>query len=92
MRIRRGGFLTDQPHTGNWGYSAGTSGTLAMSGGKRVLGIYATALTSGSLTINGGDTVSIPGGAINIAPRGTLIDPTIVFTGTNAYFVEYVAS
>ena len=81
-----------------WGYNSGTAGTLVLENGKRVLQISAVALESeGSFTINGGDVISLPYGSndnvsteITISPQGNLIDPTIIFTGTDSYFVEYV--
>jgi hypothetical protein len=84
---------------GTWGYASGVSGTVTLTGSKRVLQITAVALeTAGSLTINGGDTVPLPYGAtdkvsssICIEPRGNVTDPVIVFTGTDSYFIEYVS-
>lgn len=83
---------------GEWGYNSGVSGTLSLSGGKRVLMITAVSLESaGTITINGGDTIRMPYGSadkvsssITIEPVGNLVDPTIIFTGTDSYFVEYV--
>lgn len=84
--------------SGTWGYSAGTSGTVNLTGSKRVVQITATALeAAGTITINGGDTITLPYGGtdkvstgITIAPLANLTDPTVVFTGTDAYFIEYV--
>jgi hypothetical protein len=83
---------------GLWGYNSGALGTLTLTGGKRVLQITAVSLeVAGSITINGGDTVRLPYGnvdkvstEITIEPKGNLIDPVIVFTDTDSYFVEYV--
>lgn len=91
--------VTDAQAAGTWGYNAGTAGTLVLTGSKRVLHITAIALeAAATLTINGGDTITIPYGAtdsvsseLTIEPRGNLTDPTLVFTGTTAYFVEYVS-
>lgn len=79
--------------SGVWAYDAGVSGTVVVGVGKRVLQITASAtLTAGSLTINGGAAITIPAGrALTIEPRGALVAPTIVFTGTDAYFVEEVS-
>lgn len=76
---------------GAWDYRSGISGAPSFTG--RVLQITATAgLTAGSFTIDGGNTVTVPAGkSISIEPRGNLSSPTIVFTGTQAYFVEFVA-
>lgn len=78
---------------GAWGYNAGTAGTLNVAANKRVLAITATSpsLTAASMTINGGQTVTIPAGSsITVTPRANLVAPTIVFSGTGAYFVEFV--
>ena len=84
--------------TGDWGYLSGVDGTEVLTGNKRVLRITATALeASGSIQINGGDSVPIPYGAsdsvstsLTIEPMGNLEDPTIIFTDTDSYFIEYV--
>lgn len=77
---------------GAWSYYAGTSGSVVVSAGARVLGIAAHSTTGGSFTINGANTVTIPANvSINIEPLGNLIAPTIVFTGTDTYFVEVVS-
>tara|TARA_R110000850_G_scaffold91270_2_gene193825 strand:+ start:500 stop:1045 length:546 start_codon:yes stop_codon:yes gene_type:complete len=87
------------PVAGTWGYSSGADGTLTLTGGKRVLQITAVSLeVAGDITINGGDMIRLPYGnvdkvstEITIHPQGNLTDPTIVFTGTDSYFVEYVS-
>jgi len=78
--------------SGAWSYDAGVSGTLTVSAGRRILQISATAGdTAATMTINGGSTISIPAGrSLTIEPKGNLTAPTIVFTGTTAYFVEEV--
>lgn len=76
--------------SGSWGYHAGVSGTVNITG--RVLGVAAHAAAGGAtVSINGGDTIPVPTGAgIALTPVGTLIAPTIVFTGTDSYMVETV--
>lgn len=77
---------------GSWAYYAGASGTVTVSAGQRVIGIAAHATTAGSMTINGGASVPIPANVgLAIAPNGNLVAPTIVFTGTDSYFVEVVS-
>lgn len=91
-------YVRDQKASGTWGYNAGVSGTLTLTGSKRVLQITAVAQeAAATITINGGDTITLPYGstdkassAIEIVPRGNLTDPVIIFTSTKAYFVEYV--
>lgn len=76
---------------GTWGYKAGTSGTPTLTG-KRVVKISALGGASdGSLTINGGDSITIKANTpFGIELRGNLAAPTLVFTGTVAYFVETI--
>lgn len=77
---------------GTWAYYAGASGTAAVSAGQRVIGIAAHSTAGGSMAINGGASVPIPANCgIAIAPFGNLIAPTLVFTGTDSYFVEVVS-
>lgn len=78
--------------TGTWDYVAGTSGTQALPVNSRVLQISAMASTAGgSISINGGDSIPIPGGrSVTIEPKGNLSAPSVVFTGTSAYLVEFV--
>lgn len=79
--------------TGTWGYKAGVSGTPAIPAGARILQISASAPleTPASVTINGGDSVPIPSGSgVGFEPVGNLVAPTIVFTGTESYMVEYL--
>jgi hypothetical protein len=77
--------------TGTWGYLAGSSGTATVPAGGKVLGIAAHATTAGSLTINGGASVPVPANVgAALTPNGNLVAPSIVFSGTDSYFVEYV--
>lgn len=76
---------------GAWGYLAGVSGTAVVSG--RILQISATTGDNpASFTIDGGDTIVIPSNQhLTVEPRGNLVDPTLVFSGTASYFVEFVS-
>lgn len=78
--------------SGTWGYDAGVSGSVTIGAGKRVCQITAVAGALGAtVTINGGSTVTIPAlTSLTIEPRANLIAPSLVFTGTAAYFVEHV--
>lgn len=77
---------------GTWGYISGIDGTIVVSGSKRIIGIGAYSLLGGSFTINGGNTITIPSGvAYNIEPKGNLVDPTFIFTGTNTFLIETVS-
>ena len=84
---------TDANTTGAWAYRSGVSGTVAVPAGRRVLQITATAgAADATLTINGGSNITIPAyRALTIEPRGNLVAPSVVFTGTTAYFIEDVA-
>lgn len=81
---------------GTWSYAAGTSGTESITG--RVLQITAIALeSSASISINGGASITIPystenktGSSLTVEPKGNLINPSITFTGTASYFIEFV--
>lgn len=75
---------------GTWGYVSGIDGTVVVTG--RVVGIGAYSLLGGSFTINGGDVITLPSGvAYNIQPNGNLVNPTIIFTGTNTFIIETVS-
>jgi hypothetical protein len=78
--------------TGTWSYYAGTSGTINVTSGQRVLGITAHATNAGStMTINGGQSFPIiANSAFNLTPNGNLTAPTIVFSGTDSYFIETI--
>lgn len=77
--------------SGTWGYNAGVDGTVVLAGSKRVIGIAAHATLAASFTINGGDAIPVPANSgIEIVPLANLIDPTIVFAGTDSYFVEHL--
>jgi hypothetical protein len=93
-------FQTTQPvsetnvdrNFGTWGYYAGTNGSVTVTSGQRVLGIGTHATTAGSFTINGGSSIPVPAGvSVNIQPLANLVAPTIVFTGTDSYFIEVVS-
>ena len=77
---------------GTWAYYAGTSGSVTVSGGQRVTAITCHCTTAGSLTIAGGATITVPANTTFFDnPLGNLTAPTIVFTGTDAYFIEVVS-
>lgn len=75
--------------TGAWSYYAGTSGTVNVAAGQRVIGIAAHATGAGSMTIAGGASITIPAGlAYSFTPNGNLVAPQVVFTGTDTYVIE----
>lgn len=90
------GYLSvrDDALTGEvWAYATGTSGMVNIPAGGKVLQITAIAGEGGTHTIeiNGGAAIPLPQhSSLTVQPRGNLVAPTVVFTGTVAYFVEYV--
>lgn len=77
--------------TGAWAYAAGTSGTVTLPAGSKVLQISATSLLGGSFTVNGGAVINIPANQqFTLEPRGNLVAPTIVFSTTASYVIEYL--
>lgn len=83
------------PVPGTYGYRAGTgSATIVVPAGGKVIGLTFLAPSGGAatLTINGGDTVTAPAGAqAGSGVEGQLIAPTLVFTGTASFWVEWAA-
>lgn len=85
--------ITEATVTGTWGYRSGTSGTPSIPAGAKVLNISAISPSgaASSFTINGGNTITVPASQnFTLSPRGNLVAPTIVFSGTDSYLVEYV--
>lgn len=81
--------VTINRQPGVFSYDSGTSGTVNVGSGKRVIAIAAHCTTAGSMTINGGSSIPIPANvSINIDIQGTLVAPTLVFTGTDTFFIE----
>ena len=80
--------------TGTPFYNAGTGGgTVALTGGKKLLGVTAYARSAdGTMTINGGDTITIRSGlTLSFSPLGNYVNPTIVFSAAIDYIVEGVS-
>ena len=90
--------VSPDEETGTWGYAAGVDGSPTLPANSKVLQITAMTLeAAATLTINGGDTITIPystanktGSSVTITPKGNLVQPTLTFTDTASYFVEYV--
>lgn len=86
--------LASQPEvSGNsWGYAAGVSGTPTLPVGARVISIVALAGTvqGATFTIDGGDSVVVPlNRSLSVDFSIPQTDPTLVFTDTVSYMVEY---
>ena len=80
--------------TGTPFYNAGTSGgTVTLTGGKKLLGVTAYAKgADGTMTINGGDTITIRSGlTLSFSPLGNYVNPTIVFSAAIDYIVDGVS-
>lgn len=82
---------------------AGVSGTETFASGAFILQIKASAASSGTIQMPSGDgsttiTVTVPSGApfslqenhTNFVLQGAGTQLQLVFTSTNAYFIEYI--
>lgn len=76
---------------GTFSYYAGTSGTVTVAAGQRVLSASCHSTMGGSMTINGGAAIPIPANVgFSIDLLGNLVAPVIVYTDTDSYFVQAV--
>lgn len=74
---------------GTWAQYAGVSGTVTVVG--RVVGLACRTSTSspGSVVIDALPAIPVPSStALEIDPRGLLLNPVVVFDTTTAYLVE----
>lgn len=79
---------------GMWGYFSGVSGTVVMLANQRVLRIVtsASATLAASFNVNGGSAIPVPISTLRaIEPRAALVGPTVVFTNTDSYLIEFVS-
>ena len=74
---------------GLYAYAAGVSGTVIISGDVMSWSARST-LAGATITIDGGDSIPTRGGSVGGEPHGSLVNPTFVFTNTDAYYIEYV--
>lgn len=85
-------LVVDTKQSGNWGYVSGTSGTVTLPAGSRVLQISAASVSAGTFSVNGGDEILIPANQqFTLEPRGNLISPTVSFNNTASYVIEFVS-
>lgn len=79
---------------GSFAYFAGTAGTVTVPKGGKVIKIITGSTAGGSLTINGGASIPVLAAQpLKIDDLDdTLVHPVLVFTGTNSYYVEYLAA
>lgn len=86
--------VSDAFSSGEWGYYSGVSGTVSVASTDRVLMVSAlndTVDVDATVAIDGGPSILLPPGAsFTFEPKGTLMAPSIVFTGTTSYMVEVV--
>ena len=76
---------------GAYAYRAGVSGTVIIPAESRIMSWSAFAVSNGTVTIDGGDTIIIPtGGNAQGEAWETLGAATFVFTNTDSFFIEYV--
>ena len=69
---------------------SGTTGTLNLSGGKKVGSISCVSAAGGSVSINGISVVIPAGGNFDKDFKFNLLNPTIIFTGTDSYELDYI--
>ena len=77
---------------GKIAYHGGTSGTVTLATGEKILQIRAYGAAGGTLTIDGGDTIAIPAlytfDTGNDARSEEFVGSALVFTNTLSYFVK----
>lgn len=84
--------VIEQNTSGAFGYVSGVSGTVTLTGGKKVKSITAVSTAGGTIVIDGGDTFIIPpNGNFTDDCNYNLVDAEIVFTGTVSYYVSYIS-
>lgn len=87
---------------GSFAYQAGISGTVTIPRGATVKAIYAHSTAGGTITIFGGPSITVVAATglalrfvhdnlVASATQGNTSN-TIVFTGTDSYYVEYLGS
>ena len=75
---------------GTFAYAAGASGTVSVPGTVHSWAARTPSDVAGFVTIDGGTSIPIPaGGSVGGDPQGTLQSAVFVFSGTDAYLVEY---
>lgn len=87
------GTVTVGVAAGVFGYAAGTSGTVTLTGGKRVRNISAHCTIAGTVTINGGAAIPVPANSQFSASYDDtrLVNPVIAFTGTDSYYIDFLS-
>ncbi len=86
---------------GNWGYFAGSAGTVTLPSGARLTGIRCHATAAGTVVIFNGQSIPVIAGtslAIDIRhdlaearkDAANVLQNTIVFTGTDSFYVDFI--
>lgn len=80
------------PITGKIAYHAGTSGTVTLAPGEKVLQITALGASGAYLTIDGGDQIALPASYAwamgNDSYSEEFVGSVLVFQSTLSYFVK----
>jgi hypothetical protein len=78
--------------TGTPGYTSGTGGVTTTLTGKRMVSITVYAQTSaGTMTINGGNTITVRAGAsFTFKPAIPYSEPVLVLSSSLDYMIEWV--
>lgn len=80
------------PITGRIAYHGGTSGTVTLDAGEKVLQIRALGASGAKLTIDGGDEIALPASYVfdtgNDSYSEEWVASALVFTSTLSYFVK----
>ena len=80
------------PIVGRIGYHGGTSGTVTLAAGEKVLQIRALGASGAYLTIDGGDQIAIPASYTfdtgNDSYSEEFVGSVLVFHSTLSYFVK----
>ena len=76
------------PYRGTSSYASGISGAVTIAAGARVLGVSASSMSGGTITIFGGmDIIITPGSGFNDDYNGFVGPGDIVFTNTDSFYV-----
>lgn len=85
------GGAIDTKESGDWDYVSGTGGGTEVVVGRMVGSFFFANAADGTITIDGGSTITVRAGCgIAINPKGNLLNPTIVMSGSVDYMIEYV--
>lgn len=81
----------DAKESGTWDYVSGTGGGTEVISGRVVGAFFYAHNAAGTVQIDGGSLVQIRRNiGITLNPKGNLLNPTIVMSGSIDYMIEYV--